>query len=275
MANKRDSSRQKRARQNRAQRAALEARTKGTPPVRPSRVAPSTAEKLRAAAEERPNSTDTGSSNRSSKDAGGEKAATEGKDKSQKRKRERPPRPGDTPVDVETLEGGWFSRMTHVPGGTQALFAGVMAIMATGLVTFTKVFISEADEARFGKDAKASQTLFEAYDVGVALPLVGVPLLVALLAVRFSFHPQRRRIWLGAATVLALLSLLVAAALSYYLFVAGFFAYAVFRASRVEGPNKPLIQELIDRRRARRQPDADEFDEVEALDDEDVSVDDG
>ena len=48
MANKRESSSQRRQRENRARRAALEARTKGAPPARPSRVAPSTAEKLKA-----------------------------------------------------------------------------------------------------------------------------------------------------------------------------------------------------------------------------------
>lgn len=245
MANKRDSSRQKRARQNRAQRAALEARTQGKAPGRPSRVAPSTAEKLQRSAEERP------SGSAGSKGAAkGSARSGSGADGTKKRaKRERPPRPGDVPVDVTTLEGSWFSRMTHVPGGTQALFAGVMAVVATGLVAFTKSFISEADQEELGNDAKATQTIFEHYDPAVSIPLVVFPLLIAGLAVAASFHPQRRRIWLGAAAVLGLLSVSV---LPFLLFVAGFFIYAVFRASKVEGRDKPMVQVLLDRRRAAR-----------------------
>lgn len=253
MANKRDTGKQKRARQNRAQRAALEARTKGSAPARPSRVAPSTAEKLKRSAEDRPASgTRSGAD-----DEAASKETGKGKGKS-RAKRERPARRGDSPVDVETLEGGWFTRMSHVPGGTQAMFAGVMAIVATGIVSFTKVFVAEADREEFGRDAKATMTIFEAYDPAVSAALVLLPLAVVGLALWFSFHPQRRRIWLGAAVILGFLA---ATVLQFYLFVAGFFAYAVFRASRVEGPNKPIAQVAVEAVKRRRGTLVDEEDE--------------
>lgn len=258
MANKRDTAKQKRARQNRAQRAALEARTKGSAPARPSRVAPSTAERLKRSAEERPTSGTQGDEP-AAKDTG------KGKGKG-RAKRERPARRGDSPVDVETLEGGWFTRMSHVPGGTQAMFAGVMAIVATGIVSFTKVFVAEADRDEFGRDAKATMTIFEAYDPAVSAALVLLPLAVVGLALWFSFHPQRRRIWLGAAVILGFLA---ATVLQFYLFVAGFFAYAVFRASRVEGPNKPIAQVAVEAVKRRRGTLVDEDDEDDG-DDEDL-----
>ncbi|HEX2574973.1 MAG TPA: hypothetical protein VHK88_01405, partial [Aquihabitans sp.] len=153
MARSSESSRQRRARENRARRAALEARTNGAPPARPSRVAPSTAEKLKQRSAEP----------RAAAGKGSEAAevAKEGRPK-----RERRPRPGDRPVDLATLEGSWFSKVTQVPGGTQALFAGLMAVVVTGLLSFTSVYVSEADRDREG--AGATQTIFEAYDLAVA-----------------------------------------------------------------------------------------------------------
>lgn len=228
MANKRESSSQRRQRENRARRAALEARTKGAPPARPSRVAPSTAEKLKA------RSSETGSSRASSSSAPVDEE--QGTTRKGKPRRQRPPRPGDTPVDVATLEGSWFARIVQVPGGTQAAFAGLMALVATGLTSFTKTVISEADEGK--KNASPTQTIFEAYPLSTALPLVLVPLLIALVAVWFSFHPQRRRIWFVATITLAAIALVAA---QFYLFVSGFFAYACFRAAKVEGPNPSLF----------------------------------
>ena len=229
MANKRDSTSQKRARENRARREALEVRTKGAP-ARPSRVAPKTVEKLARTADTKASGTDAKADSASSK---------AGKTGSGKPRRERPPKPGDRPVDVATLEGSWLSRMMQVPGGTQVLFAGVMAIVATGLMAFSKLFIAEEDAGK--KGAKATETIFQAYDLKLAIPLLVVPLLVAGLGVAFSFHPQRRRIWFAAAFTLGMLA---ASALQFYLFVAGFFGYAVYRAYKVEGPNESFFSLL-------------------------------
>ena len=240
MANKRDSSRQKRARENRAQRAALAARTTGAPPVRPSRVAPATADRLKKTAETKGTSSGSGRGTGSADDAKGRK----------KPRRERPPRPGDRPVDLATLEGSWISKIMKVPGGTQVLFAGVMAIVATGLMTFTKVFVAAADVD--DKDAKATQTVFEAKTLPVALALVVLPLAITAFAIVSSLRPYRRRVWLGAAIVLGALSL---ALLQLYLIVAGFLAYALFRAAKVEGPSEPLVRSLFAGRRGRRSAD--------------------
>lgn len=228
MANKRESSSQRRQRENRARRAALEARTKGAPPARPSRVAPSTAEKLKARSAEA-GSSKAGAATGPSDDA--EKTTKNGKPR-----RQRPARPGDKPVDVAALEGSWYARIVQVPGGTQAAFAGLMALVATGLTSFTTTVISDADKGR--KNAKPTQTIFEAYPLTTALPLVVIPLVIALAAVWYSFHPQRRRIWFVATIALAAIALVAA---QYYLFVSGFFAYACFRAAKVEGPNPSLF----------------------------------
>lgn len=240
MANKRETSSQRRQRENRARRAALEARTKGAPPARPSRVAPSTAEKLKRSAETKATSPAASSAD----------APADGK-KAKGAKRVRPPRPGDKPVDVATLEGSWYSKIMHVPGGTQVLFATVMAVVATGLMSFTKVFVSEADKDL--DDPKATQTVWQAFDVGQALLLVGIPLAITAFALWATLRPQRRRVWLVAAVLLGALSLMY---LQLYLIVAGFLAYAIFRAAKVEGPNEPLLGSLFGRNR-RSRADAD------------------
>lgn len=232
MANKRETSAQRRQRENRARRAALEARTKGTP-SRPSRVAPATADKLattRAAASEP-----------ATKGAKGSARAT---DRAGRPKREKPPKPGDKPVDIDTLEGNFFRKAMQVPGGLQAMFAGAMAIVASGLLAFTNTAVSVERRDAFEaakkniKNAKPDQTIFERYPLKTALPLVVIPLVIALVAVAFSTHRQRRRVWMVATVVLAAIALTAA---QYYLFVSGFFAYACFRASKIEGPGEPLF----------------------------------
>ncbi len=238
VANKRDTSAQRRARENRARRQALEARTKGAPPARPSRVAPATAEKLKRSAAS--TSTSTGSSGSGPANGSGGKP-----------RRERPPRPGDRPVDLDTLEGSWFSKVMKVPGGIQVLFAAVMAVVATGLMSFTAVFVAEADID--DRDATATQTVFEAKSLPVALALVGIPLVITAVALASTLRPQRRRVWLVSAIILGALSL---ALLQLYLIVAGFLAYGVFRAARVEGPNEPLLGSLFGRRRPSVDPGA-------------------
>lgn len=249
MANKRDIARQKRARENRAQRAALTARTQGTPPARPSRVAPSTAEKLKATAGAK--STSAGSKRASSttgesddtRGGGGAKGA-------KKARRQRPPRPGDRPVDIATLEGSWISKVMKVPGGTQVLFAAAMAIVASGLMVFTNMYVADTN----AKKAKATLTVFEAKSVPVALALVGIPLVITGIAVASSLRPHRRRIWLAASVILGALAL--SGVLQLHLIVAGFLGYAVYRAAKVEGPNQPLARSLFAGLRGRRGHDA-------------------
>src|SRR5690606_1431398 len=120
VANKRDTSKQKRARQNRAQREALKVRTEvasAPPEARRSKASPT--------AVSAPGSSD------------GDKAAP-------KRggffspKGDRPPRPGDVPVDIETLEGSWFTKRVKVPGGRQVLTGLALTVILSGLLAFQK-----------------------------------------------------------------------------------------------------------------------------------------
>jgi len=230
VAKRSESSRQKRARQNRAQREALAARTSGASVKRPSRVAPSTAERLKSAPR---SSTRAGELDPAEvPEAGAAKPKRKGR-------RERPPRPGDRPVDVETLEGSWFSKIVKVPGGMQVLMAVGMTVVVTGLLAFMDTFPSQEDLDNDVKNPKAVRTVFEALGTPKALLLLAVPLAIVGVAAAFSLHKQRRRIWIGAAI---LLGLYFALGMLQYVFPMGFLLYAVMRASRIEGPNEPLFR---------------------------------
>ena len=173
MANKRDTAQQKRAKQNRAQREALAARTQGKP-KRPSRVAPSTAEE-------------------------GTEAA---KKSGAKPRKVRPVRPGDVPVDVDALQGTWRQKVTHVPGGTQVLMAGVMTVLVIGLVSFMPSYVSEAAQQASDKP-KPDQTIFEAYGAGPAVIVLGIAVAAVGLALAMALKPVRRRVWIISAVTVA------------------------------------------------------------------------
>lgn len=228
MAKRSDAARQRRARQNRAQREALAARTSGEAVKRPSRVAPSTAEKLKTSPRE---STRAGSLDPADAPAPGKSKA--------KPRRERPPRPGDRPVDIATLQGSWFSKVVKVPGGMQVLMAVAMTIVVTGLLAFMDTYPSEADLDAKVKNAEPTRTIFEALGVTKALAVLVLPLLVVGVAAAFSLHKQRRRVWMGAAI---LLGVFFAFGMLQYVFPMGFLIYATMRAARVEGPNEPLFR---------------------------------
>lgn len=230
MADKRASA-QKRAKQNRNQRAALEARTKGEAPKRPSRVAPSTADKLASKSRD----TDENGSGSTSSSGSGDKP-----------RRQRPPRPGDVPVDLETLQGSWFQKVRQVPGGSQVIQAGIMTVVCSAMLIFMKMFPSDAEQAKADliKDykPKADSTLVQAVGGPRAALYIGLPLLAAALALTWCLRPQRRRVWMVAAMVVALFS--VGTGMLLYIVVAGFLGFAVYKAYRVEGPLKSRIPAL-------------------------------
>jgi len=235
VANKRTPSQQQRARENRAKREALKART-GQGPARPSRLAPSTAEKLA----NRP-AADDGSGTKGAKGAKGSTKAAPA--------RARRPKPGDTPVDLDTLEGSWFSKVTRVPGGAQVLMAAAMSVVVTGMMSLMPLFVAEEDQD--DKKAKATQTIFERYPTGRALLILAVPLAIVAIALALSLTKQRRRAWIACALVLGFF---VAMQVPFYLFPAGFLGYAWFRANKIEGP-EPFFG---GRRRGGRAADDDE-----------------
>ncbi len=231
MAKRSETSRQKRARQNRAQRAALAARTSGEAVKRPSRVAPRVIVKLKTAPR---------TSTRAGELDPAEAPAADGNaDRKARRTRERRPRPGDRPVDIETLEGSWFSKVIKVPGGMQVLMAVGMTIVVTGLLAFLDTFPSQADIDNDVDNPKPVRTIFEAMGTGRALLLLVIPLIIVGAAAGFSLHKHRRRIWMGAAF---LLGAYFALGMLQYIFPMGFLFYACMRASRVEGPNEPLFR---------------------------------
>lgn len=190
-------------------------------------MAPSTAERLSSTPRE---TARAGSQDPAEAPAPGEKKP--------RPKRERPPKPGDRPVDIATLEGGWFSKVVKVPGGMQVLMAFAMTVVITGMLSFMATYPSQADLDNDVENPTATRTIFEALGAGRAILLLAIPVLVVGIAAAFSLHKQRRRIWLGSALLMAAYFGMV---MPHYVFSMGFLLYAVLRASRVEGPNEPLF----------------------------------
>jgi hypothetical protein len=205
VANDRDSSKQKRARQNRAQREAREARAKAAS----------------IPAEER-----------KAKYASGTPAdaASTKKDRSAGRPRpERKPRLGDTPVDLETLQGNWYTKRLAVPGGRQVLTGSVLTVVITVLTVVTKYPDPDATgEAK----KKATESFFDIYGA-VGIPLLVIPLVTMAVASYFILSPGRRRVWIGCSVVAALVAVILGIP---YIFPVGFLVYAVMRANKIEGP---------------------------------------
>ncbi len=236
VANKRDTAQQKRARQNRAQREALAARTQGAP-KRPSRVAPSTAEKLAS----RPTS---GSSRATSEGADGTKDA---KASGAKPRRTRPVRPGDVAVDVDALQGSWRQKVAHVPGGTQVLMAGVMTVLVVGLVSFMPSYISEAAQKASDKP-KPDQTIFEAFGVGPAVVVLGIAVAAVAASLTMALKPARRRVWIISAVVVAAITFV--GQVSFFLVVAALLGFGAYKSAKVEDGRVSLL-----RRRSGADPD--------------------
>jgi len=204
VANNRDSSKQKRARQNRAQREAREARAK----------AASTPAEERKAKYASATSSDAGD---------GRKA------KAERPRRERPIRPGDVPVDIETLEGSWFSKRMQVPGGRQMLFGFAMTV----IVSVLAVLGSYADPDASGKDKNDAVLSFSERFGVTGYVLVAAVLLASGVAAWATLSANRRRIWIACSIVAALGSVYLGFT---YLISVGFLVYGIMRAQKVEGP---------------------------------------
>lgn len=203
MANKRDTSKQKRARENRAQREALKART----------TAASTDPE-----ERRTKATSTADAPSTKASRAAERSA-----------RTRPVRPGDVPVDVAALEGNFLSKRNHVPGGRQVMFAFVITLI-TSITLAVGKYPPDDDP-----DGKRTLSFFEAAGPA-AWPLLLVPPVVVAVALALSLHPKRRRIWLACTVALGALTVAALAIYTVNLLALGFMIYGIQRASRVEGP---------------------------------------
>jgi len=207
-----ESSRQKRARENRARRAALEARTKAAQTPREERVkqaAASGAGKGGSVAQA---------------DANGSKARKGGTT----REALAQGRLGQVPVDIDTLQGGFLRKVVQVPGGMQVLMAAVLVLVLSLMSSFTATVPPEGAEA----GADPTRTLFDAYGAS-ALLFLAPPLILVGNAVYFSLHERRRRMWVISAVMMVIFSALML----QYIFPAGFLAYAAYRSKRIEeGP---------------------------------------
>lgn len=203
MANKRDTSKQKRARENRAQREARQARA---------------AAAATAPEERRSKATSTAAASTTKASRAAERSA-----------RTRPVRPGDVPVDVASLEGNALSKRNHVPGGRQVMFAFVITLI-TAITLAVGKYPPEGDP-----DGKRTLSFFDAAGPA-AWPLLLVPPVVVGLALGFALHPKRRRIWLFATVALGALTVAALAIYTVNLLAVGFMVYALQRAAKVEGP---------------------------------------
>jgi len=230
VASNRDSSKQKRARQNRAQREAREARAKAAS----------------VPASERQAKYATASPSASSKDAAPRKKGFFGGGDPADRPARRV-RPGDVPVDLDTLEGSWYSKRMQVPGGRQVLTGTVLTLILTVLTLITPVPTADKNDPK-----DATESIFDVLGAAT-IPVVAVPLLAMLVASWFIISPHRRRIWIGCAVVSVIgVSLLGI----QYVFPVGFLIYGVMRANKIDGPTPNS--------RAGRAPAASEASEVEA-----------
>jgi hypothetical protein len=197
-------SKQKRAKQNRAQRDARQARTQAA-------AVPADERKAKYASS-----------------APSEAADKKGKGAARPRP-ERRVRPGDVPVDLETLEGNWYKKRVAVPGGRQVLTGMVLTIIITALTVFNKY----PDPDATGEAKKKLTHSFTEYYGSIAIPLVILPLIAMAVATYFIVSPARRRIWTICAFVAALGAVVFGIP---YAFPVGFLVYAVMRANKIEGP---------------------------------------
>ena len=206
MANKRDTSKQKRARQNRAQREALKARAEAA-------AVPADVRRSSAGAGESADAKGAGTKKR-----GRAPVAPRG------------PRPGDVPVDLDTLEGSWIAKRMAVPGGRHVLSALLLSVLLSVMLAFQKYPPADGPT-----DAKATESIFDLLGP-FAFFLLLFPVVVVAIAAQLTLHPKHRRIWLGCTIVLGAAVLAMVQLYIVHLVVVGYLIYALQRAKRVEGP---------------------------------------
>jgi hypothetical protein len=240
VANDRESSKQKRARANRAQREALAARTQAASTPRPSRAAPAAGGAK---------ATPTRRSSRVSRPPASDDA------KADRPVRTRPLKPGDVPVDIDELEGSHIRKVIQVPGGRYVL-TGLVATAALSAFSLTQKTLPPEGADPKAKDLKYTRTYIDAYGAPKAILLISIPVLIVALGVIFGLTRHRRRIWIMIAV---LLGVLVLQGAIFYIFPCGMVGYGAYRAAKVEGPGEPLFG----RRRAAAAEADDDLDEAD------------
>ncbi len=211
-----ETSRQRRARENRARRAALEARKKAAATPREERVQAAAPKAEASTRRER------------------RTEASEGRKGGNFRETLAQGRLGQVPVDPATLEGRFLGKVVRVPGGMQVVMASVLVLVLTLMGAFMDTMPEEGAEV----GSEPVRTIFEAYGAG-ALLFLAPPLILVGNALFFSLHVKRRRMWMISAVMLGVFSILM----PQFLFPAGFLGYAAFRAKRIEdGPRRRPVR---------------------------------
>jgi hypothetical protein len=226
----RDTSKQKRARQNRAQREALKARTEAaSKPATERRPTPAPASKATTTA--------GGDATEAAPRKGGFFSGGN-----------RGPRPGDLPVDVDALEGNWLQKRMQVPGGRHVISALVLSILLSVMLAFQK-FPPEGQP-----EADPTESIIDILGpVGWGVLLY--PILVVAIAAQLSLHPKRRRIWMACTIVLGAAVMALLQIYIVHLIVVGYLIFAMQKAARVEGPARPPAAPRRSRRGAAEEAD--------------------
>ena len=173
--------------------------------------------------------------------------------------RERPVRPGDVPVDIDTLEGTFIGKVQQVPGGRQVFTAALAGLVATVFViasatlghtvprdyqlkicpkTQPKGCKNGITQAALTKEPGV-HTFLQAYGIVKSLVPPIIAFVIVMLALAVTLKPRRRQIWLVSAVVLAFLSLSSGGIL--FLIPAGYIGFGAYRAGKVEGPGGGLF----------------------------------
>lgn len=90
-------------------------------------------------------------------------------------------------------------------------------------------------------DAPFTMTIFEKLGTPVGALVIAIPVVATLVALAFSLHPQRRRIWIGSSVVI-FVAMLFNIVLMNFLVVGGFLIYAAWRSRRIEDPPPPRVR---------------------------------
>jgi hypothetical protein len=156
-------------------------------------------------------------------------------------------RPGDTPVDIDELHGGFFAKVNQVPGGRHVITGALAGVAAGVFSTATAVFMHAYPEGYGDKHIKDSvlekrPKIHTAVDV-FGWPRVIIPIAltvaVCVLALAMSLN-RRRRAWWYFGAVMGALSALQGNPL--FFLVAGYLGYGAYKSSKVEGPRSRLLR---------------------------------
>lgn len=140
----------------------------------------------------------------------------------------------------EAPAAGLWARSAQLPGGRQMLGGFALSLVSGALALLTPLYKEHAND-------RNTQSLLQLAGAQ-GLVLVGLPVLITAAPLLFMNHPRRRVAWNGAAVMMGLWILLVAAIGIFYLPVTGLVAYGAVKASRAAGPSGGGLLSRLGRR---------------------------